>query len=112
VSQTWFGASHQGGRRTPPLGIELGPYLLDELDPGTVIPAQGACGVAINDSRIYWTSATSNSIGSAKLDGTGVNSSLIEGRDAVCWPIAQWPATLHPLPSEEPLPADAPSRRS
>jgi virginiamycin B lyase len=59
-----------------------------ELDGGGVdqdlIEASFPCGVAANDTYVYWANPGTSSIGRAKLDGSSADASFIEGADEPC----------------------------
>jgi virginiamycin B lyase len=47
-------------------------------------PAHVPCGVAVDDSHIYWADSSAHTIGRADLDGTDVNRDFIPDADASC----------------------------
>lgn len=51
---------------------------------GFIRTARADCGIAVNDTHIYWVSRWDNTIGRANLDGTEPNFAFIEGADEPC----------------------------
>lgn len=53
--------------------------------PGTVVPhLQGPCGLALDESHLYWGNSATSSIGRANLDGSEANSSFVTGLERPC----------------------------
>jgi virginiamycin B lyase len=48
--------------------------------------ASGPCGVAVNDTHIFWANLGTGTIGRANLDGSNVDQSFISGASSPCMP--------------------------
>lgn len=51
---------------------------------GFIRTARASCGIAVNDTHIYWVSRWENTIGRANLDGTEPDFAFIEGAAGPC----------------------------
>lgn len=49
-----------------------------DIDESFITGASSPCGVAVDDEHIYWANSRADSIGRAKLDGSGVNQRFVD----------------------------------
>jgi hypothetical protein len=75
-------------------------------DASIIGDASGPCGIAVFGSQIYWANITSNTIGRANTDSTGVNQAFVTtGSDEACG-VAVDTRTLPAAPTAPIPPAD------
>jgi hypothetical protein len=55
-----------------------------DVEPGFIPGAAGPCGVAVDDSHVFWSNQDGGSIGRADLDGSNVEQEFIAGLGSPC----------------------------
>ena len=80
-----YWADESGIRRANVDGSSPGDPMLAQRGVGDLARdaegTNGAYGLAVNDTHIYWTNSGSSTVGRASVDGTGVNQQFIRIRD-------------------------------
>jgi hypothetical protein len=66
-------------------GIGREPLDAPDAYPATIVPqTAGACGIAVDQSHLYWANADAGTIGRANLDGSDANPGFLSGLHRPC----------------------------